>query len=725
MNTRPAFSTTLTTVFLVAIATLPLREVFGDWSWTVGVIGAAAAGALVATIGETLRRDLPIAAVAASIALGAGLWVLLVPLNDVLFGDPTSSTIWQELVQGVFNGWGALLEERFPLTDPRSAEAFAAVLAWVATASAVHVAARRGSALAAVFAGAVVLWVSTAAALPRGLTPAVLGAGAGAMALFVISTVTRPPDQRWRLGRALALTTVIVLAAAAATLAGSIASSFDRRPFDPRSSRSTEVVGVEVPDILAEFGVRRGQDQTVMSLDGTGFPSSLRLRLQVYETHDGERWLPTADFEEVATFPESEVLPPGEIVDLVVTLDDIDGPWVPLPDRLIRTDLADLQWSEDTQTALSPGLVRRYEVTGTTVSRAGLEGLDAARDEVPQRLSEIPAGLPASIRSVAEDVTAETTDALSAIDAITARLRTMSRDDTAAPGNSFGRLRDDLADNRATGAEQIASLHALMLRAIGIPSRLVVGYIATSPLVESADLHIWTEAAFPGVGWIPFDPVPTLTEGGPELRDDPSATTTTLPTDAALQARALPRELAPDEDPGQAPIDAGRGLTFRDATFLAVGALILLFGMLIATRLVRRRIRRSSGWRAEVRVLGAWAEVVDRLRELGAPVASTTTINDIVYMATAIDPELGENVRVIADLTAIALHAPDGSVPDEATQAWRQVSTVESRIGLLRGRHAVPLRHLDPRVLRHRAPRPPPSRDGGHRGPPTEVSPQP
>ena len=167
MTFRPAVTTSLTCALLVSIATLPLGEVFGDWSWVAGVMGAAIAGAIAASISETLRSDFSLGVVAAITSLGAVTWALLVPLSDILLDDPISTTLWRELGRGLFSGWEALLEEQSPLPDPRAAEVFAAVLAWIAAATAVHFAARRRSALGAVAAGAGVLWISTAAALPR------------------------------------------------------------------------------------------------------------------------------------------------------------------------------------------------------------------------------------------------------------------------------------------------------------------------------------------------------------------------------------------------------------------------------------------------------------------------------------------------------------------------------------------------------------------------------
>ncbi len=63
--------------------------------------------------------------------------------------------------------------------------------------------------------------------------------------------------------------------------------------------------------------------------------------------------------------------------------------------------------------------------------------------------------------------------------------------------------------------EYFASAMAVMLRTLGIPSRLVTGFQSGvfNPLTElyvirASDAHSWVEAWFPGRGWVTFDPTP-------------------------------------------------------------------------------------------------------------------------------------------------------------------------------------------------------------------------
>jgi len=63
--------------------------------------------------------------------------------------------------------------------------------------------------------------------------------------------------------------------------------------------------------------------------------------------------------------------------------------------------------------------------------------------------------------------------------------------------------------------EYFASAMAIMLRTLGIPTRVVNGFrtgefndLTSEYLVRASNAHSWVEAYFPGYGWIGFDPTP-------------------------------------------------------------------------------------------------------------------------------------------------------------------------------------------------------------------------
>ena len=70
--------------------------------------------------------------------------------------------------------------------------------------------------------------------------------------------------------------------------------------------------------------------------------------------------------------------------------------------------------------------------------------------------------------------------------------------------------------------EQIATSLAVMLRTLGIQTRLVTGYGPgeRNPLtgyfeVRQSDAHAWVEVFYPGIGWVPYDPTFGVPEAAP------------------------------------------------------------------------------------------------------------------------------------------------------------------------------------------------------------------
>ena len=79
-----------------------------------------------------------------------------------------------------------------------------------------------------------------------------------------------------------------------------------------------------------------------------------------------------------------------------------------------------------------------------------------------------------------------------------------------------------LFERKQGHCEYFASSMAVMLRTLGIPSRVVNGFrsdefndITGSYVVRAKDAHSWVEAYFPGYGWQTFDPTPASSGGTP------------------------------------------------------------------------------------------------------------------------------------------------------------------------------------------------------------------
>jgi transglutaminase-like putative cysteine protease len=81
-----------------------------------------------------------------------------------------------------------------------------------------------------------------------------------------------------------------------------------------------------------------------------------------------------------------------------------------------------------------------------------------------------------------------------------------------------------LFQSRQGFCEHIASAMAILLRAVGVPTRLAVGFDTGSynPLtgfyeVHESDAHAWVEVYYPNVGWVDYDPTQRVPDAAPGL----------------------------------------------------------------------------------------------------------------------------------------------------------------------------------------------------------------
>lgn len=198
---------------------------------------------------------------------------------------------------------------------------------------------------------------------------------------------------------------------------------------------------------------------------------------------------------------------------------------------------------------------------------------------------------------------------------------------------------DFLFRSKVGWCEQIASSLVVMLRQVGVPARLAVGFAPGSRdggsgrfVVRERDAHAWAEVWFPEVGWVPFDPTATV-----PLAGDSEASMSPLPVGAAQLAGVL--------------------------LFVA---LVSVLAVPLARRLhqwrdrrrTRRQNRRLAAQRWDVRVEH---ELEELGRELGRPRKPAETVSAHARELAAVSgrPELAEQGRAV-DLHRYAPPTADG-----------------------------------------------------------------
>ena len=159
-----------------------------------------------------------------------------------------------------------------------------------------------------------------------------------------------------------------------------------------------------------------------------------------------------------------------------------------------------------------------YSVDSDVVIPTAAE-LDAVDPVAPApRYTFLPASTPAEIYSIADRWAADATtqdpyrQILSIMDHLTEPGKFVYSDDVDLRDDSDA-LVNFLTKTRRGFCQQFAASMAVLVRALGFPARVAVGYrtgvlSGDSFLVTSHDAHAWVEVYFPGYGWLPFEPTP-------------------------------------------------------------------------------------------------------------------------------------------------------------------------------------------------------------------------
>lgn len=219
-------------------------------------------------------------------------------------------------------------------------------------------------------------------------------------------------------------------------------------------------------------------------------------------------------------------------------------------------------------------------------------------------------------------------------------------------------------DKRRGYCVHFASTMAVMARELGIPARLAVGF-APGTVVRTNDqgaavyevttdnMHAWPELYFSGVGWVRFDPTPTV--GSPtrvsrqvepgEIDDESGASPDT--PDATTGA-----ERAGEADPVPGGSQPASGIHWR-WPLLALAIIVAAAPATIGV--LRRRIRVRRG-----RPEAVWRELINTARDAGHRIPPTATPRQFaVSLGGLPDPEQRTLDELVTAVEA-ARYGPDG-----------------------------------------------------------------
>jgi transglutaminase-like putative cysteine protease len=179
--------------------------------------------------------------------------------------------------------------------------------------------------------------------------------------------------------------------------------------------------------------------------------------------------------------------------------------------------------------ALQPGETYQVEVV---LSNPTIEGLRAAGEEYPQwvanRYLQLPENFSPRIQTLAQEITAQAETPYDKTMAITQYLReNIEYSQTIAKAPALADpLEWILFDYKKGYCVYYATAEVVMLRSLGIPARMAVGFTqgtgatddieggpvqvqdfsVSSFTVRKKNAHAWPEVYFPGIGWVEFEP---------------------------------------------------------------------------------------------------------------------------------------------------------------------------------------------------------------------------
>lgn len=161
-----------------------------------------------------------------------------------------------------------------------------------------------------------------------------------------------------------------------------------------------------------------------------------------------------------------------------------------------------------------------YEGEADTTDPAPLLRNSSSQD-YPPSISKTYLGFPSQLDSripaLAERITQNATSTYGQAKAIETYLRNNLAYTLELPGEEADPLANFLFVRKKGHCEYFASSMAIMLRTIGIPSRVINGFrggeyndLNGTYIVRGRDAHSWVEAYFPEYGWVTFDPTPSV-----------------------------------------------------------------------------------------------------------------------------------------------------------------------------------------------------------------------
>lgn len=415
---------------------------------------------------------------------------------------------------------------------------------------------------------------------------------------------------------------------------------------------------------------------------------------------DGTTWgLPERELEPV---DESSTAPSASLIEnrQQVVIGALGGTLVPAaPDPFQASGPDDLRWVPETSTLIT---VDGDLETGDIIDIvSAAPPLDAARLAAASSTesgdaihTSVPSNLPEVVNATVRQVTAgaETVyDAALMLQAWFQREFEYSLE--VQPGHGNSAIESFLRD-RVGYCEQFAGTYAAMMRTLGIPSRVAVGFTSGVAVADGEfsvlgrNAHAWPEVWFDGIGWVGFEPTPgrgapnaesytgiapqqdTSTEAA-DIEDTQAVPPTTLPTGPTDDLPGF--EIPEFDDPagGSQIADPGdEGSSGDNSRWVWMVLVVTAAAVLAAPKLLRMSRRRGTGQSIDQEIARAWQRASSAVTAAGVPIRPSDTPLEVAASTARHMPVVTRPMTSLADAVTEATYRAGGSAGFDTVGAY-------------------------------------------------------
>ena len=493
--------------------------------------------------------------------------------------------------------------------------------------------------------------------------------------------------------------------------------------------------------------VKRHRDDTLVTVHN--LPAGTPVRMAVMDRYDGKVWnlsdssgAGAADYRrigaQIRTEAQQEKAKDAKSAGKPFTAtfqirEGFNHAWLPSAGQVEGIDPVqglqreDLYFNKATDTALTDQVLQAgssYTVHGLTEDRPETRRIadsDPGQAQVPP-LADAPESLPKAAASMTSMQVRGGARAL----AIEERLHRegwfshgLAGDYPSPSGHGDYRINQLMQGQAMVGdSEQYASAMALLARQMGLPSRVVLGFLpknrdgsisrsrtrteadgSTRIDFTGRDAQAWVEVNLKGLGWVPFYPTPpetktpdkslestppdprTLVRQPPPPLVDPPRDDRTTQGRTSVGGQEASRQSSPSFWQRYGPVIAKA--TLWTMPFWLPALMILL---LFAVKAWLRRQARSTG-DAKTRIRAGWRQIGNLGRQTGLPLEGTRSEQAALIARTLLtDPPGSSSARLRRELDRLRDMADQASFDrnpsdeQEAEACWQLVDKLRSAI---------------------------------------------